>query len=153
MGKQQHECTIITMILIINSVLVITIELTSYSFDTHMSSSKHNPTRMTLVKYSYGTAEKHEMEAAPLCEQYHAWVRIKCGYGRTDELRTDGRADIINSRLENTFHKNLLYPSVRPSVRPQIRPQLIRPSVRPSVRNSSVRPSATHPSVRIRILS
>ena len=35
-----------------------------------MFSSKHNPIRMTLVKYSYGTAEKHEMEAAPLCEQY-----------------------------------------------------------------------------------
>ena len=69
MGKQQHECTIITMALIINSVFKITIELTSCSFDTHMFSSKHNPIRMTLVKYSYGTAEKHEMEAAPLCEK------------------------------------------------------------------------------------
>ena len=35
-----------------------------------MYSSKHNPIRMTLVKYSYDTAEKHEMEAAPLCEQH-----------------------------------------------------------------------------------
>ena len=70
MGKQQRECTIITMVLIMISVLVITIKLTSCSFDTHMFSSKHNPIRMTLVKYSYGTAKKHEMKAAPLCEQY-----------------------------------------------------------------------------------
>ena len=69
-GKQQHECTIITMVLIINSVFKVTIELISCSFHTHMFSSKHNPIRTTLVKYSYGTAEKHEMEAAPLCEQY-----------------------------------------------------------------------------------
>ena len=69
MGKQQYECPIITMVLIINSVFIITIKLTSCSFDTHMFSSKHNPIRMTLVKYSYGTAEKHEMDAAPFCEQ------------------------------------------------------------------------------------
>ena len=58
------------MVLIINSVFKITIEFISCSFDTHMYSSKHYPNRMTLVKYSYGIAEKHEMEAAPLCEQY-----------------------------------------------------------------------------------
>ena len=58
------------MVLIINSAFTIAVELTSCSFDTHMYSSKHNSIRMTLVKYSYGTAAKHEMGAAPLCEQY-----------------------------------------------------------------------------------
>ena len=53
------------MVLIINSVLITTIKLISCSFDTHMFSSKHNPIKMTLVKYSYGTAEKHEMDVAP----------------------------------------------------------------------------------------
>ena len=68
MGKHERECTIITMV---NSVLVITIKLTSCSFDTHMFSSKHDLIRMTLVKYSYETAEKHEIDAAPLCSNMH----------------------------------------------------------------------------------
>ena len=58
------------MVLIINSVFKVAIESTSCSFETHMFSTKHNPIGITLVKYSYGTAKKHEMEAAPLCEQY-----------------------------------------------------------------------------------
>ena len=84
----------ITMVLLINSVFVITIELTSCSFSTHMLSSKHNPVGLTLVKYSHETGEKHDIEAAHTCVsniQLHAK-----GLKRTRGL---GHSIGINSRV------------------------------------------------------
>ena len=75
-----------------------------------MFSSKHNPIRMTLVKYSHETGEKHEVDAAHICasnKHMHA-NRINTTRGLCVSTDYGVRCRYVQYKL-NMFRQNIFH--------------------------------------------